>query len=407
MDAVGLRMIDLGGGLRLRTAVAADLPQVEALLTERGEPADAVDLRLVVEDPDQGLDSCAVVVDGNRVVSTATLLDEMLVVDGVPVPAGQVELVATDRAYEGRGLVRALMRWAHERSAGRGHLVQLMIGIPYFYRQFGYAYSIPMQQWRPLASRPAADPSVTVRPATAADIPAMGRLEAGAQAGATLQLERSEGCWRWLATRTGSEQWVAEHEGVVTAVGRALPPEEGAMLGELAADDAASALALVAHLSAQRPGLEVQERPGTTAGDAVAPFLGPALAARPDWYYTRVERLGPLLAALGPVLARRLAGAGMDGDHDLLVSTYREHVRCTVGPGGVRDVTEGGPLQGPVSQGGSGVPPDGVGPLLFGPQGALGLEQRMPDCNLGRQRDLMAVLFPPVTADLLTFYLPT
>ena len=43
---------------------------------------------------------CAVVVDGDRVVSTATLLDETLVLGGVPIPAGQVELVATDRAYE-------------------------------------------------------------------------------------------------------------------------------------------------------------------------------------------------------------------------------------------------------------------------------------------------------------------
>ena len=74
---------------------------------------------------------------GDRVVSTATLLDETLWVRHpaglVELPAGQVELVATDRAYEGRGLVRALMGWAHERSRARGHLVQVMIGIPYFF----------------------------------------------------------------------------------------------------------------------------------------------------------------------------------------------------------------------------------------------------------------------------------
>ena len=56
----------------------ADLEQVGALLTERGEPDDAVDHRLVVSDPDAGPSSCAVVVDGDRVVSTAALLDEQV-----------------------------------------------------------------------------------------------------------------------------------------------------------------------------------------------------------------------------------------------------------------------------------------------------------------------------------------
>jgi hypothetical protein len=43
---------------------------------------------------------------------------------------------------------------------------------------------------------------------------------------------------------------------------------------------------------------------------------------------------------------------------------------------------------------------------LFGPHGALGLEASVPDVMLGRQRDLMGSLFPPMRADLLTFYLP-
>jgi predicted N-acetyltransferase YhbS len=132
----------LADGLLLRQAVPADLDQIGALLAERGEQVDALDHRLVVEDPDAGWGSCAVVVDGDRVVSTATLLDEEVRLADLRLPAGQVELVATDRGYEGRGLVRALMGWAHARSATRGHLLQVMIGIPYFYRLFGYEYAV-------------------------------------------------------------------------------------------------------------------------------------------------------------------------------------------------------------------------------------------------------------------------
>lgn len=77
--------------------------------------------------------------------------------------------------------------------------------------------------------------------------------------------------------------------------------------------------------------------------------------------------------------------------------------RC---PSGFRLLAEGGPEQAPLSKGGSGVPPDAVASLVLGPYGALEPEERLPDCLLGRQRRLMAALFPPVTADLLTFYLP-
>src|SRR6187397_3428694 len=118
--------VPLPGGLLVRPSTPADDEQVGALLAARGDADGAVDHRLVVQDPDAGHGACAVVVDGDRVVSTALLLDERVRVGhgagAVTLPAGQVDLVATDTAYEGRGLVRALMGWAHRRSAERGHL---------------------------------------------------------------------------------------------------------------------------------------------------------------------------------------------------------------------------------------------------------------------------------------------
>ena len=96
----------LPGGLLLRPCRPGDVAQVGALLAERGDRTDAEDHRLVVEDPDAGPDACAVVVDGDRVVSTATLLDETVRVGDVVLPAARVELVATDPAGC-RGAVRA------------------------------------------------------------------------------------------------------------------------------------------------------------------------------------------------------------------------------------------------------------------------------------------------------------
>jgi hypothetical protein len=89
----------------------------------------------------------------------------------------------------------------------------------------------------------------------------------------------------------------------------------------------------------------------------------------------------------------------------MTISSYRSHVRFHLGPDGMGPVTVGGPMQAPVSAGGSGVPHDVIAPLLLGPLGALGLERRHPDVLLGRQREAMSVLFPPQRSDLLTFYL--
>lgn len=205
--------VELPGGLVLRPSTAADLDQIATLLAARGDATDAVDVRLVVHDPQEGFESCAVVVDGDRVVSTATLLRETLTIEDVSLAAGQVELVATDPMYEGRGLVRALMAWAHERSRRRGGLVQLLIGIPYFYRQFGYAYAMPMARWRALAAVPPAEPQLVVRRATVDDIPAMARLQDAAQARTAVRLPHSPACWRGLVARQGSTQWVVEHAG--------------------------------------------------------------------------------------------------------------------------------------------------------------------------------------------------
>lgn len=393
----------LPDGYELRESRPADLDELSALLTARGDAFDAQDLRLVVRDA--GHDACAVVTHEGRVVSTATLLDETVTVRGprgaaVTLPAGQVELVATDRAHEGRGLVRALMGWAHDRSRRRGHLVQVMLGISYFYRQFGYEYAMPQPRWLAVRERPDPPADVTVREATPADVPAMDALQRHPTA--DVVMPHSARCWQWLLERDGSRQLVAERGGEIVGAGRVLPPHEDPHLGELAVADEAAAVALVAH--EWRSGLQVQQRLGTVGADAIAPLVAPADHER-WWYYARVPDFAELLRALAPVLSARLLDAGLTDERELVISSFRSHVRLALGPDGVRGVTAGGAMQSVAAVKGSAVPPDAVAQLLLGPHGAVGLAERLPDCYLQTNRDVMAALFPPVHADVLCYYL--
>ncbi|WP_199818799.1 GNAT family N-acetyltransferase [Streptomyces sp. NRRL B-1347] len=400
--------VPLPDGLVLRQARPADLDQIGALLTGRGEPADALDHRLVAEDPDAGWSACAVVVDGDRVVSTATLLDEHIRVGGVRLPAGQVELVATDKQYEGRGLVRALMGWAHDRSAARGHVVQAMIGIPYFYRLFGYEYAIDIPRALAVRTPPPGEGAPALRAAGPGDIPAMAALQDAAQERFDVAMPHSAACWRWLLDHEASNLWVVERDGAVVAGGRTTPPDGGVLLAEAAARDEAAARELLRGVAALAPDGQVRvvDRAGTVTAAAWQEFLAHEPREQAEQYYVRIPDVAALLDRLRPLLWQRLTAAGADPEgRDIVVSTFGAHYRIPVLAEGLGDVVTGGPMQGPRAVGGAGVAPDQLPALLFGPHGLKGLARLRPDVYAARE-ELFHALFPPLTADVLSYYLP-
>lgn len=397
-------------GLALRTARPDDAVQVQRLLAERGEPVDAVDHRLVVEDPDAGWESCAVVVDGERVVSTALLLDETLRVGDVVLSAGQVELVATHPEHEGRGLVRALMEWAHRRSAERGHVVQVMVGIPYFYRLFGYAYAMDVPPVRPLGTRPEVPAGHVVRRATVSDVPAMAALQDATQAAADVAMPHSSPRWRWLLERDSGALWVVERAGEVVATGRTTEPDEGVVLTEVAAQDDGAARALLGGVAASIGGdaeVLIADRPGPVADAAFGASLPAPASELAEQYYVRIPDEVVLLDRLRPLLSGRLLASGLDrAGRDVVLSLFGRSYRMAVGPDGLGPVRAGGPMQAPGSVRGAGIAPDALADVLLGPHGLRGLSRVRPDVYPGPDVELFEALFPPLRADLLTFYLP-
>jgi predicted N-acetyltransferase YhbS len=378
----------------IRTSRPEDLAQIEKLVVSRMDPSDGVDARLLMTDPDAGCDWVGVAADSDRIVSTLTLMDEVVTLDGVDLPAGQIEQVATDTEYEGRGLVRQLMSWAHDRSAERGHLLQFVMGVPYFYRQFGYTYSIPIKQTRRLVTKPGTVAGHTIRRATEADIPVLQRFQDNAQRSADLRVGHTTPCWRWLINRTGSITWIVDRDGTPVATGRSTPEEEGdVVLGEIAGIDDDAVRALVALTNPA----EVVER---------HPALEEHLAERApelEQYLVRIPDVPALFEHLRPVFTRRLRGHEPD---DVLLGFYRTHVRFRWDGEEIGPYEWGGTMLGPGAHGGAGIAPDLLAPLLFGPHGIDGLRRIFSDVYPGPKFELMNRLFPPVTSDLLTFYLP-
>ena len=308
-------------------------------------------------------------------VDPPTLLDRLSFSSprwGTDIPAGQVELVATDREYEGRGLVRALMRWAHERSRPRrGHLAQVMIGIPVLlYRQFGYQYAMVLLPSSARCGGPAAAGRTLGLPPGRA--PARRHRGDGRTAGrgpARLRpavMPHSPGaCW-----------------GVVGGPRRQHPTagRAGRRAGRDRADHRArrrrggawarsppwtrwAAYALLAHQPTRAgPGpLKVAQRPGRPGAAELEDCLEPPPArAAGRLLHPGPRHPGdagpPAPAALGSRLPAASELAADSGE--IVLSFFRHHVRMAYADSVVGLVRPGGPMQAPAAAGGAGIAPD-------------------------------------------------
>ena len=394
-------------GLVIRRASEGDLPGIIDLNAEgNGETASA-ELRRALGV--QALASCdfAVALDGDRVVSTVGLLSLRLYLGEVAIPTGQPEFVVTHSDYRGRGLVRALLDVVHGWSAQRGDLVQIIEGIPYFYRQFGYQYAIrlPPERLVPLDTDFGETGPWETRPAMLADIPTMRQMQDSVQARADLRLPYAEEIWPVLTGLPHADLAVAVRDGVIHGVGRIRPAEGGPVaVRAVAANCPGAARALLLRARQTHPGssLVVADRADSSISTVLAEGSFP-VAEKQWWLYVRIPDPVALLMQLRPVLTERIAASCFSGHSgDVVISLYRSTLRLTIERGRLATVSDGPIMQSPVSEGASCIPPDLVTRVVYGPDGVLGLDHH-PDVILGRQRALMGVLFPPVRADVLTW----
>ena len=138
----------LGDGLVLSQATKADIEAaVDFAVRIHGSPSLGVSIRDLMcgDHPTTCANDFVLVTDGNvdnKIVAMAGLISQTWAYDGIPFGVGNPEFIATDPAYRRRGLMRAVMDGLHAVSAARGHLVQAILGLRWFYRQFGYEYAL-------------------------------------------------------------------------------------------------------------------------------------------------------------------------------------------------------------------------------------------------------------------------
>ena len=388
----------------VRFARSEDADGIVALVNDRIGEEDGPEARITLDDPLFGPDGWTVAVSDDRVVSVLGLFPGKTRIGSATVQSALIEFVATTKDFEGRGLVRQQLELAHQRSHKRGDLVQWMVGIPYFYRQFGYEYAVPTPATFDLAAPLAGAASdLSFREATIEDADSVLALQDHMAASAMVVAEHDQLLWQWYVASPVYRVILAERNHEPVGMMRIYDDDGTPLVFDVAAGDPATFLALATEAAGPDGTATVALRPGLedfVSGLGQADHDGYA-------YYVRVPDPIALLEAIRPELNHRLADTDLALDEgELLLSFYRSSVRFALKAGQLGAATPAGTVQAPVSQGGSGIPPDLVAHLILGPLGALELEQRHADVLLGKQRELMDVLFPPQTVDVQSWVWP-
>ncbi len=432
---------DLGDGLVLRRATPADTEALVAFTADVLRPQDAPepdaptaawarDL-LSGRHPHVTASDFTVVEDtaAGGIVSSVGLIAQRWSYGGVPIGVGQPELIGTRAAYRGRGLVRAQLDVVHRWSAERGHVVQAIDGIPWFYRQFGYEMALALRAGR-LADAGGArsNSDLRFRPASGADVGFLVDTDARGAADHLVTCRRDATLWRYeLDGRSAGNQYRPDVRIAERADGRrvafvVLVPR---VLGDTAYVIACEATDDVTWQELGPALLADVETVGNGYGGAPVAHVGFWLGAAHPMYafaphqepgyawYLRVADVAGFLRLVGPVLDRRLAGSSLDRFAGIVdVSFYRDGVRLTFQGGRLCGVA---PWRAPLDVTGieRGEPTTAERPaamfpgltflqLLFGHRALDELEYAFPDClvRTDETRALLQVLFPKCASNV-------
>lgn len=194
----------LGDGLNLRTPASEDdFERIAAFNAAIHGPEIApFTLRLLRDYPGmESQDQVVVENDQGEIVSALCLIPWTWRCEGASLPVGEMGIVGTAETYRGRGLVRAQVAYFKRRLRERGCVLSIIQGIPYFYRQFGYQYALPLEggyrwEFRHIPNMENGD--YTRRRAEVGDIPYLSSLYDSAIRDLCFHTERSTAVWEYL-----------------------------------------------------------------------------------------------------------------------------------------------------------------------------------------------------------------
>ena len=364
-----------------------------------------------------------------ELVSTALLIPQTWAFEGIPFGVGRPELIGTHPDYRQRGLMRKQMAVLHEWSAELGHEMQVITGIPWFYRQFGYEMALDLGGGREAyhATIPALPEGQAekyhFRSATAEDLDFIRTCYDHTTSGDHFSCIRTPAEWAYEVLGKSSDnhnrmvvQIIQETDGKpvgyaaypIWLSGKLMEIFYAGLLPESSWLDVAPALMR----TMQQTGLDYAKRDDTPC-DGIYFSLGAnhpifTLFPRafpkkrnPYAWYVRIPDLAGFIRKIAPALEKRLAASVMHGyNGEITLGFYRSGIRLVFENGRLTASEDWRPT---ANNGGVVRFPDLTFlSLLCGRHSFETLSQFFPDCYSTRDdaAALLSILFPPHFANV-------
>ena len=298
--------------------------------------------------PAMSLSDFFVIKHRNKIVSGLNLIPSIWSIGGVQLKVAELACVATLPEYRHQGLQRRLMSKYHDRLSSQGYDLSAIEGIPYYYRQFGYEYAIPLDEQIRIKLDQIPDFSIKhkIRPFKTGDIPKAMRLLGQSQRKFYIHTIRAKDTWKMqqeteMVAEYKFEAYVVEEKGVEIAYLRLNEnqPEKTLMLREVTDVDQAAAQSILGFLKdiGKKRGLETLV--ATISG--FEPFTEHMVAIGgvkqpPYAWQMRVTDYAKLFQKIKPLLDKRLASSTYRHiTEKISFNFYRYTVQLTIQDGAI------------------------------------------------------------------------
>ena len=294
-----------------------DLEQYAALLRLAfpGEGVDVLGKRLYDNHPDMTPRNFFSLWDGDLMVATLNLIPMTWSLGGVPLRVAEMGLVATHPEYRHKGLQRLLNVEFDRRIRDDGYHLAAIEGIPYFYRQFGYEYSVPLDEWAviPLIKLPE-QATLHISPLKPEEIPAAVNLLEASQRKYTVHCIRSPQEWA-TQEKTGivgehpSKTYTVRSGGKIMAYFRVSIENKAVLLHEITETGGATSAmiaAFIRRLGEENGASELVSREGYVEPFDEYLFALGALRRRPYAWQMKIIDPQRVLERIMPVFEERI-----------------------------------------------------------------------------------------------------
>lgn len=427
----------LESGLVMRTLQSeADQAAFVAFNARYNNPSEGASCQcLISHHPRMNDDDFFIVEDeGNRqIVGCLCLIPWKLHFEGIPLDAAMMEMVLSHPEYRRKGLIKKLIRKFQEEVGTRGFDLTLIMGIPYYYRQFGYPYALDLGEGVNLSvekipevdDNEAPSTGISFRKASISDIPVLHALHAESLKGLQLFFDRDAAYWRYLLigalfdirmlddVKTGETlgyvmlKWESDVLCIMES-GIRSDLENGNRCGiENGTRDKDVAGALLRGLAKEAVrGIRIYAHPHDKVRQAAMEWGCTTL--NNDQWLLKVEDQVTLLTKLVPAFERRIGESSMPGlTTEVIINQFRQAIGISIVCGKITEIRSLGFVDSSMGADGGDlcIPADAFLRLLFGYRSIEQLWDAWPDTVVRESsREMLGILFPKMDAHLLGPY---